>query len=128
MVRMVKTLALLAILIAPLAAAQEDQKPRAPMSIAVVTAPAAGKWRLELDGEGIYAVSARVKATEDIAGGQTDFIAFDGTAIASATPAVPHRVRTRGVDRNGVAFQRVESTARDAGTPSVPPPAAPPAH
>ena len=96
----------------PFAEAQVFQN----MLIATVPAPPAGVWRLELDGEGVYAVTAHVKPGEDGPhvrfDGGCDFVNLDGSPIVQekcAVPAVPYRVIVRGVDANGAPFQRIES-------------------
>ena len=85
------------------------------MLIATVAAPATGVWRLELDGEGTYAVTAHVKPGENPPGFKfdgCDFVSLDGSPIVTekcAKPTVPYRVVVRGVDASGAPFQRIES-------------------
>jgi len=102
------------------------------MLIATVPAPAAGVWRLEMFGEGTYAVTVHVKPGEgaprfqfdgdacrasvsNAKDAQLSFVALDGSVVASAPmdhctkPKVPFRALVRGVDSNGAVFQRIES-------------------
>jgi len=85
------------------------------MLIATVTAPVTGVWRLELDGEGMYAVTAHVKPGENAPSFRfdgCDFVNVDGSPIVQekcAPPSVPYRVIVRGVDASGAQFQRIES-------------------
>ncbi len=93
------------------------------MLIATVPSPAAGIWRLEMDGEGVYAVTAHVKPGDDaprVARGfaketQISFVAVDGSAITRepcVLPKVPYRTVVRGVDGTGAVFQRIDSHLR----------------
>lgn len=106
------------------------------MLIATVAAPMAGTWFLEIDGAGLYAVTAHVKAAGDapqlthlkvsedgrcessISGSPKSaeivFVAMDGSVVGTdcAIPKVPYRVMARGLDANGVRFQRVQSAIR----------------
>jgi len=85
------------------------------MLIATVTTPAAGVWRLELDGEGVYAVTAHVKPADDgphVRFDGCDYVNLDGSPIVQekcAVPTVPYRAIVRGIDANGAPFQRIES-------------------
>ena len=101
------------------------------MLIATVPSPAAGIWRLEMDGEGVYAVTAHVRPGDDaprvafdgcqsVARGsaketQISFVAVDGSLIAQeqcVRPKVPYRTVVRGVDGTGAVFQRIDSHLR----------------
>ncbi len=100
------------------------------MTIASVNSPAPGLWKLELHGVGTFAVTAHVKGDQDIgefdpktctvaaAVGELFFVARDGTTIGKvpvepcSLPSIPYRVVMRGVDRNGMVFQRIESQLR----------------
>jgi hypothetical protein len=102
------------------------------MLIVTVPSPATGVWRLEMFGEGTYAVTVHVKPREGAPGFQFDsdacrasvsnakdvqlsFVAVDGSLIASGPmenctkPKVPFRAMVRGVDSTGAVFQRIES-------------------
>jgi hypothetical protein len=122
----------LAVLVRPNGTPLHDVQVFQHMLIATVLSPAAGVWRLELDGEGTYAVTAHLKPADDgphfhfdssecravltnARDGQLSFVALDGSEIASApldhctVPKVPFRAMVRGVDATGAAFQRIES-------------------
>lgn len=112
------------------------------MLIATITAPAAGKWRLELDGVGTYAFTAHVQPADDgpeltgfkiiegtrcrvslggaIKEAEIAFVRADGSVISTAPidegrctiPDVPYRVTVRGVDDHGNRFQRADPPLR----------------
>jgi hypothetical protein len=102
------------------------------MLIVTVPSPATGIWRLEMFGEGTYAVTVHVKPGEGAPGFHFDsdecrasvsnakdvqlsFVELDGSLIAPAPmdqctkPKVPFRAMVRGVDSTGAVFQRIES-------------------
>jgi len=106
----------LAVLVRPDATVERDVQSFQHMLIAIVKAPAAGIWRLELHGAGTYAVTAHVNSSKPISvpSNACTFVARDGSLLADdcRVPKVPYRALIRGVDENGAAFQRIESHLR----------------
>jgi hypothetical protein len=148
----------LAVLVRPDGTVVRDVQSFQHMLIATVKAPAAGIWRLELQGAGTYAVTAHVKPADDgpelvrfafvepggrpghegmfpmkrpvhareslacevslsgsVKEAELVFVTRDGSFIGTApitgqctVPDVPFRVVIRGVDADGLAFQRTE--------------------
>lgn len=99
------------------------------MLIATIDSPAAGVWRLELHGEGLYSVSAHVKPADDgpalvdfdrksceatvrgAAKFAVEFVAKDGSLLphdGCVLPEVPFRVAVSGADTKGRPFRRIE--------------------
>lgn len=77
------------------------------MLIVTVNAPAAGVWKLEMDGTGLYCATARVNAELEIEQSHKECVALDGAPLDCEKSSVPYRTVTAGVDRNGKAFRRV---------------------
>jgi hypothetical protein len=121
----------LAVLVRPDNTPVRDAQVFQHMLIATVPSPPAGIWRLEMDGEGVYAVTAHVKPGDDapriafdgcqsVARGTKDthisFVTVDGSAIIAREPCVlpmvPYRTVVRGVDGTGAVFQRIDSQLR----------------
>ena len=82
------------------------------MLIVTINAPAAGTWKLEMDGSGLYCATARVAADLQVGSSHKECVAPDGTTVDCDKPPAHYRVVTVGTDINGKAFRRVESSLK----------------
>jgi hypothetical protein len=83
------------------------------MLIAKITAPAAGLWQLEIDGAGMFAVTAHVRGADD--GPDLDRFQFDATNCAVSLSGAARDVQLAFVSMDGTIIDTISLTRTSDG-------------